>query len=95
MFTDKGRCPFDLLKHAMERNLFPQAQLPFENEKKYWRKTGILLPVISWVNIMKGDKMSGIRKNVSSGASVLKVVENQSLPGNGSGNQSLPKQIIS
>ena len=38
MFTDKGRCPFDLLKHAMERNLFPQAQLPFENGKEILEK---------------------------------------------------------
>ena len=38
VFTDKGRCPFDLLKHAMERNLFPQAQLPFENGKEILEK---------------------------------------------------------
>lgn len=34
VFTDKGRCPFDLLKYAVGRNLFPEAQLPFSNGKK-------------------------------------------------------------
>lgn len=38
VFTDKGYCPFDLLKHAMERNLFPAAQLPFENGKEILEK---------------------------------------------------------
>lgn len=38
MFTDKGRCPFDLLKYGVERNLFPEVQLPFENGKEILKK---------------------------------------------------------
>ena len=34
LFTDKGYCPFDLLKYGVERNLFPDVRLPFENGKE-------------------------------------------------------------
>lgn len=34
VFTDKGYCPFDLLKYAVEQNLFPDVQLPFPNGKE-------------------------------------------------------------
>lgn len=38
VFTDKGYCPFDLLKYAVEHHLFPDAQLPFEDGKEIlWR----------------------------------------------------------
>ncbi|WP_455587806.1 DUF3843 family protein [Bacteroides sp.] len=38
VFTDKGYCPFDLLKYAVERNLFPDARFPFENGKEILQK---------------------------------------------------------
>lgn len=34
LFYDKGLCPFDLLKYAMEHDLLPDAQLPFEDGKR-------------------------------------------------------------
>ena len=33
IFCEAGLCPFDLLKYAMEHNLLPDAQFPFENGK--------------------------------------------------------------
>lgn len=33
LFCEQGACPFDLLKYAMEYNLLPDAQFPFENGK--------------------------------------------------------------
>lgn len=33
LFCEGGMCPFDLLKYAMEHNLLPDAQFPFENGK--------------------------------------------------------------
>lgn len=38
LFTDKGVCPFDLLKYGVQHNLFPDACLPFENGKEILRK---------------------------------------------------------
>lgn len=34
LFCDKGLCPFDLLKYAMEHDLLPDAQFPFEDGKR-------------------------------------------------------------
>ena len=33
LFCEEGLCPFDLLKYAMEHDLLPEAQFPFENGK--------------------------------------------------------------
>lgn len=34
LFTDKGFCPFDLLKYAVNKKLIPDAQFPFEKGKE-------------------------------------------------------------
>lgn len=34
LFCDQGLCPFDLLKYAMEHDLLPDAQFPFEDGKR-------------------------------------------------------------